>query len=329
MATVRASPGWPRDERGAASSPSPPATARASLREAFDAMAGEYDDLRAPWYRHSLAVIDGVLARVARPAATDGTARALDVGCGSGIQSLRLAGLGYRVLGVDLSPRLLAVARGKLARAGYGHAAAFVEGDAVSLPAADGSVDFVNCCGPTLSLVPHWGGALQEIARCLRPGGRLLLEVEGKWNADVLWEVVNALSGNALGYDEPLRVALRHVLPPWGQGHRLEYSLKLETGGAVPLPLKLFTASELARVVRSAGLRVRKRWGIHAVTNLLPSTVLHRPQRSRALQAIFGVAAAIERRVGGWWPANALACSLLVFAVKEGGPPGASAGAAR
>jgi MPBQ/MSBQ methyltransferase len=277
---------------------------------AFDAMAGEYDDVQAPYYQHWFDVIDRVMERELRPLSAG--ARALDLCCGTGIQSLRLAGLGYRVTGLDLAPQLLAIAKAKLEAAGH-RGAAFAEGDASSIPARDGAFDLVACCG-ALSMIGPWQATLREIARCLRPGGRLLIEVEGKWNAEVMWEIVNGLTGNALGYDESLRVALGHLLPPWREGHRLEYSFKLETGGAVTLPLKLFGVAELGGALAAAGLRPRRRWGIHAVTNVLPSTILHRPLTSRALRAIFTAAAAVERRLNAHWPANALGCSQLVLA---------------
>jgi MPBQ/MSBQ methyltransferase len=280
---------------------------------AFDAMADEYDDVQAPYYRHWFDVIDRVMERELRPASAG--ARALDLCCGTGIQSLRLAGLGYRVTGVDLAPQLLAIAKAKLEAAGH-VGAVFAEGDASSIPARDASFDLVTCCG-ALSMIGAWRQALAEIARCLRPGGRLLLEVEGKWNAEIGWEIVNGLTGNALGYDEPLRVALGHLLPPWREGHQLEYSFKLETGGAVTLPLKLFAVAELEDALRAVSLRPRRRWGIHAVTNVLPSTVLHRPLASRVLRGVFGAAAALERRLSGRWPVNALGCSQLVLAERE------------
>jgi ubiquinone/menaquinone biosynthesis C-methylase UbiE len=289
------------------------AATSASVGRAFDAMADEYDDVQAPYYRHWFDVVDRLMQRELGRA-TPGQ-RALDLCCGTGIQSLRLAGLGYRVTGVDLAPQLLAIARRKLAAAGHADAL-FVEGDAASLPSGGGAFDLVNCCG-AMSMVPHWRQALSEIARCLKPGGRLLLEVEGKWNGDLAWQVVNALAGNVLGYDEPLRVSLGHFLPPWREGPRIEYSFKLESGGAVTLPLKLFTAAELQDALGSAGLRPLRRWGIHAVTNVLPSTVLHRPLASRVLRGVFAAAAALERRVNGRWPFNALGCSLVVVAEKE------------
>jgi SAM-dependent methyltransferase len=292
----------------------PPYASMRHMRSAFDAMADEYDDLRSPYYRHSLGLIDSVLARELRPSAAG--QRALDVCCGTGIQSLRLARLGYRVTGIDLAPRLLAIARHKLGAAGHADAH-FVEGDATRLPAPDAAFDLVNCCG-ALSMIWSWREALAEIGRCLRPGGRLLVEVDGKWNLDMLWEVVNGLTGNALGYDETLGQALRHLLPPWRTGHRLEYSFKLESGGAVPLDVKLFTASELRRELEAVGLRPRRRWAMNSITNVIPSTVLHRPEGDRWRRRLFDALAAVERRVAGRWPANTLGCSLLVLAVKEG-----------
>lgn len=292
------------------------------VAQAFDAMVEEYDDLRAPWYQHCLATIDAILARELRPPA--GLPRrplALDVGCGTGIQSLRLASLGYGVLGLDTAPRLLARARAKLSAAGHAEAR-FVNADAMEVPAADAAFDVVNCCGSTLSLVEGWRQALREIARCLKPGGRLLLEVEGRWNPDLLWEILSAATGNALGYDRPLSAALRALMPPWHTGRQIDYSFKLESGGSVMLPLKLFTSREITAELEGVGLRVRGRWGINGLTNLFwPSTVLHRADLRPAWRACFEPLARIERRHGHRWPLRAAACSLVLLAEKPDRSP--------
>jgi ubiquinone/menaquinone biosynthesis C-methylase UbiE len=287
------------------------------VARAFDAMVEEYDDLRAPWYQHGLATIDEILVRELQPpAGAAGPLRALDVGCGTGIQSLRLASFGYQVLGLDTAPRLLARARAKLSAAGYS-GARFVNADAVEVPAADASFDVANCCGSTLSLVTHWRRALSEMARCLKPGGRLLLEVEGRWNPDVIWEILSAAGGNALGYDRPLSDALGALRRPWRAGAQIDYSFKLESGGSVMLPLKLFTSREIKAELEGVGLRVRRRWGIHSLTNLFwPSTVLHRADVRPAWRACFGPLAWIERRHGHRWPLRAAACSLVLLAEK-------------
>jgi len=293
----------------------------------FNEMVGEYDNLCDLWYRYTFGSIDEVLLsnfpllRNANPKPI-----ALDIGCGTGIQSLRL--MGYKVIGVDIADELLKVARKKLLKAGYIDAE-FYNIDAQSLPFSDNIADCVNCCGPTLSFIPDWRKALSEMARCLKLGGKLLLEVEGKWNFDLFWEIVNGFGCNFLEYDEPLFTALSHLLPPWDKGHIINYSFKLESGQTVPMRLKLFSAKELTRELQKVGLIIEKRWGLHVLTNLIPSTILHKPNPSRPLQKLFNRLASIEKRFNRFWPFSSFGCSLLVLACKveqktkqKGGPDG-------
>jgi ubiquinone/menaquinone biosynthesis C-methylase UbiE len=282
----------------------------------FDEMADEYDNLRDSWYRHTFGAIDEILLHNLRPSIR--TAAALDVGCGTGIQSLRLASIGYQVLGIDIAPKLLAVAKHKLEAAGHQNAR-FVKGDAQAIPAPAAAFEGINCCGPTLSLVPDWRKALAEMSRCLKPGGWLLLEVEGKWNPDLFWEVINGLGLNFLGYDEPLTAALKHLLPPWCTGHLISYAFKLESGQTVSMPLKLFTPSEMQRHLRDVGLVVERRWGLHCFTNLIPSTILHEPAPPFLVRRLFSLLASMEGRVNHLWPVNAFACSLVFLARKTPG----------
>jgi ubiquinone/menaquinone biosynthesis C-methylase UbiE len=287
------------------------------VAQIFNEMAEEYDHLKDPWYSYTFKEIERVLRRRFSVNATrQPRPLALDVGCGTGIQSLVLAELGYRVQGVDIADNLISIAESKLRRAGYTEAH-FQHADATSLPFENCVADVVNCCGPTLSFVPAWRTALQEISRCLKPGGKLLLEVEGKWTFDLLWEVLNALIGNRLGYNRTLKDALKQFLPPWTVGHCTDYSFVLESGEGVTMPLKLFTAGELNRELEALDFVVEKRWGLHFLTNLIPSTVLHHADAPPLVRMVFWLLAGLERFVYKVWPFNALACSLLVVAVKK------------
>lgn len=286
------------------------------VAQLFNEMVDEYDHLQDLWYRYTFGEIDRVLARHFRPAPRGPKPVALDVGCGTGIQSLRLATLGYKVIGIDVATDLVEVARKKLAQTGFADGEFWI-GDAQYLPFPDSVADCINCCGPVLSFMPDWRSALAEMSRCLKPGGRLLLEVEGKWTLDLFWEIINAVCFNCFGYDESLKSALSHLLPPWKTGHYLDYSFKLESGESVRMPLRLFAASELRRELSRVGLIQIRRWGLHVVTNFVPSTVLHRANPSKGLEAVFDLLASIERCVNGFWPFNALGCSLLVIAEKR------------
>jgi len=299
------------------------------VRDIFSEMASEYDDLSDLWYQYTFSSIDEVILHELRPSSDiSGKPIALDVGCGTGTQSLRLASLGYRVLGVDIADRLLVRARRKLAEADYADAD-FMIADAQSLPLDDNVAHCVNCCGPTLSFIPDWRDTLTEVSRCLKPGGKLLLEVEGKWNLDLFWEIANALGFNFLGYDESLLTALSHLLPPWRLGHTIDYSFKSSSDASVSMPLRLFTAVELGEELQSRGLAEEKRWGLHVTTNLIPSTILHKANPSRPLTIIFRALARLEKKVNGRWPPNALGCSLLVLARKNQHCPDSTEGGNR
>jgi SAM-dependent methyltransferase len=101
-------------------------------------------------------------------------AHVVDIGSGAGTDLLlaaRHVGPAGRAIGIDMTAEMR-----ERARAGARHCGlAQVEvlfGDATSLPLADASVDVVISNG-VLNLVPEKDRAFREIARVLRPGGRL------------------------------------------------------------------------------------------------------------------------------------------------------------
>ena len=101
--------------------------------------------------------------------------RVVDVGCGTGDLSLACARAGAgAVLGVDFAAPMLPLARRKAARRGAEGAAgvAFVQGDGLRLPLADGAAD-AWCAAFVMRNVPDVDGLLAEAHRVLRPGGRL------------------------------------------------------------------------------------------------------------------------------------------------------------
>jgi arsenite methyltransferase len=97
----------------------------------------------------------------------------VDVGCGAGFDSLiaaRMVGTQGSVVGVDMTPAMLAKAQEGGAGAGCANVT-FREGYAEALPVPDGWADVVISNG-ALNLVPDKAVALSEMARVLKPGGR-------------------------------------------------------------------------------------------------------------------------------------------------------------
>ncbi len=100
----------------------------------------------------------------------------LDLGSGAGFDAFlarRAVGEEGHVIGVDMTPDMLAKARANAERVGYTNVE-FRQGEIEALPVDDASVDLVisNC---VLNLVPDKDRAFAEIARVLRPGGRMVV----------------------------------------------------------------------------------------------------------------------------------------------------------
>lgn len=96
--------------------------------------------------------------------------RWLDVATGPGAVALRAARAGAEVTGLDIAPRLLAEARAAAEREGL--TITWDEGDAQSLPYADGSFDVVSSSLGVI-FAPDQAAVARELARVTRTGGRL------------------------------------------------------------------------------------------------------------------------------------------------------------
>jgi ubiquinone/menaquinone biosynthesis C-methylase UbiE len=100
----------------------------------------------------------------------------LDLGSGAGIDAFlaaRRVGASGRVIGVDMTPEMLEKARAAAARMGFENVE-FRAGRLEALPVAEATVDAVtsNC---VINLVPDKPAVFREIARVLKPGGRLVV----------------------------------------------------------------------------------------------------------------------------------------------------------
>ena len=132
-------------------------------------------------------------------------ARWLDVGCGTGAltRAVLEAAAPLEVHGVDPSAGFLALARTQTPDP----RARFETGDACRLPAADATCDAV--VSGVINFVPEPAGAAAEMARVVRPGGRVALYVwdyaDGMQPIRHFWDAAVELDPGARTLDEGLR----------------------------------------------------------------------------------------------------------------------------
>lgn len=140
-----------------------------SSKEYFAKVAGQWDQLRAGFFPEAVRVKALALAGICGRLNAGKTAA--DLGAGTGFVSQALLEAGLKVFAVDQSPAMLAELRAKFASTGRLTA---LEGAAEALPLPDASVDYVFA-NMFLHHVDDPQRAVAEMARILRPGGRLVL----------------------------------------------------------------------------------------------------------------------------------------------------------
>jgi ubiquinone/menaquinone biosynthesis C-methylase UbiE len=173
----------------------------------------------------------------------------LDAACGYGRHSRVLAGAGYRVVGLDRSPVLLAEAR---RRSEGDEWPRWVEGDYRELPFAAERFDAVVNLFTSFGFFGEEGDlqALREFRRVLRPGRALVLET---MHRDLLMAIFREQDWEELP-DGGVRLERRTFDPVAGTCEvGLTYWPKGREPVTVEYRLRVYTASELKRLAREAG----------------------------------------------------------------------------
>lgn len=130
-------------------------------RAGYAGWASSYDATPNPLIDLEEPVVHGWIDE--RPAGA-----ALDAACGTGRHGAHLARRGHRVVGVDLSPEMLAAARAR------SPGIDFREGTLTALPLEAASVDLV-VCALALAHLPDLGSGIAELGRVVRAGGRVII----------------------------------------------------------------------------------------------------------------------------------------------------------
>lgn len=179
-----------------------PQSKRQYVRNLFSTIADRYDLITALLSYGQDARWKKRLVSMANPRAGE---RALDLATGTGDIAFAIASSGAKTVGLDITHRMLQLARLRASGASATHALTeipFITGDMTSLPFQSASFDLVTT-GYGLRNVPDLNTAIDEIARVLKPGGRLLsLDFNRPENAIVRGAYLSYLTivGSTLGW---------------------------------------------------------------------------------------------------------------------------------
>jgi len=224
----------------------------------------------AEWYDRSInwsARIEReipVLMDVFGPPASGGL---LDAGCGTGRQAYALGERDYKVVGADLNEHMIEVARASGGR-GPSNVSFVVTPYATLREHAGGGFDGVYCLGNALAAAGSREGvaqAVDQFARCLRPGGRLFVQT---LNYAVMRNEDPCVRGPRLAtVDGQQYVSVRHFVfyedharvtnvTLWYDG---EWHQRSHSGRIYPVSLE-----EFRDLLDASGLQIDDLWGSYA-----------------------------------------------------------------
>jgi len=301
----------------------------------FNDMNADYDNLDDVWYSWLYSRLHYFIAKTVIKHRNPETV--LDIGCGTGFQSYLHAAAGSSVVGIDMASDLVAKAAEKQNRFNYQTVELFPVyfdyvakynriikkivtqsrgsrpytppkfhvGDATELPFEEGHFDHVNICGSVLNFIPQHQKAIAEIARVLKLNGTFFIEIDARWNFDTMWTVIDPLLRGRFGLNEDLTQSARLLRTQPLQNVMIDFPFG-EKNKPVHMKLKYFTHHFFKRILQSYGLQVEKRWSIHSLTNLIPSTLLDTSFPSKKLVKLFTFLARLEERLPFFLPGSSL-----------------------
>ncbi len=312
------------------------------VKHIFNEMEHDYDNVVDLWYSWIFSRLHFFIAKdIISKWNTNEIYKVLDIGCGTGYQSILFSQAGCDVIGIDISDKLIDVAKSKKINTNnfilFEPQFKFVETynnkifqylskfkdldvkkpeyyieDAVSISQENSSFDYINCCGSTLSFIQEHHLALKEINRCLKLSGTFIIEVESKRNFDLIWTLLDStIFFGKLGFETTFKEAISLMFKNRNKHVNVEYPFG-ETKNPVYMNIKLFSKKKLIQELECFGLKVEKTYSIHSISNLIPSTILDTEKPSKLLVGLFNLLAKIESLIGYKLPG----CSLVLIGKK-------------
>ncbi len=199
--------------------------------------------------------------------------RVLDLGCGNGRISVYLAKLGYRVVGVDISPLYIEDAWRKAREHGVVDGVEFIVGDARRIDEVVGRRVFDAVFMYWTTIIGYYGDVetdieiLSRIRRITRPGGYLLILSQASYESAATMYSFCGTAGYMDEIDEETILVEKPVFDPISstiESTWIYYRKKgqdLEYIGETRLRLRLYTLHELVSIAEKAGWKLKEVYG--------------------------------------------------------------------
>ena len=217
------------------------------IADLYNKMVNEYDILIAPFYVNQYTVykqqleeqdlynLDGYI---------------LDLGCGTGIQTIELSRFNIPIIAIDIAGKLIEIAKQKCRQMKN---VVFKTADATNLPIPDKSVSYVSSYGDVISHIPDYEKAISELSRVCKKDAVISIEVMNKWYLGIFCE------------PKEFMTAIRT-----SKGHIRDWQYTYQDGTSVNLKLKTFCNNEIKDLLKKHGFQPISFVGIHILSSIVP-----------------------------------------------------------
>jgi SAM-dependent methyltransferase len=201
--------------------------------------------------------------------------RVVDLGCGSGIWARELFNAGYEVIGLDISPAMIALARRRVPEARF-HAGSFLRFQIPECQAVTALGEVFNYLFDPTNSLRALERLCKSVFRALTPRGLLVFDVAEPGRCRGIKQAFKE------GEDWTCLVEFEHDVPRQRLTRRIVTFRKLGSGyrrSEETHPQQLYKRAEVSHMLRSIGFRVRtlRRFGAHVFPTCVVGFVARKP----------------------------------------------------
>ena len=264
------------------------------VRRFYAAIADGYEEniRRYPYFLNVYRQYERALADIFQRNHGGPTLRTVvELGAGTGAQTMYLARRAKRVVSLDLSEDLLRINRQKLWAARITNVQ-LLNGDITRTGLRNGIADCVVSLGDVFSHIAPYETALREMARVTKPGGILCFDCDNKWYPQLLWD-----------WRE-----LRRAAATPGEGHVRTWRYQ-----GHEVNLSTFTQKEMRGLLGKYGFHVERTYGFDFFTYLTPTYCHFSEMRSLGPKLCYALGW-VDRKLTRVFPINRLGENKLIIA---------------
>lgn len=281
---------------------------RKKVIDFYNQVAYEYDDTFDEYWKNYYDCLNNIIVQLFSEKI--GGKSTLDIGCGSGFQTILLTKLGAKVTGIDMTEGLVRLANYKIQNQNL-DSFCFIS-DAEFLPFKDESFDVINCCGSVLDYMNHKNG-INEIGRVLKPNGTLILGFDNYVSLELFWISIDSLI-NIFGYKISIKDIYNKILN--GSDELFNYPHIKNDGSIEYLPQRFFSFNKIKRELTKSKIRIVYYYGINTLTNIFPFTIASNPNSLKSRKKLLHILAKLDKSLIDKIPFNKFGSNIIVIGRK-------------